>query len=109
MTGKMEGFIFATVIFTSGGSVFLISLIFDSMCCWLTSISLFHVMNADISQLPRLVVLRIVSRSGICLIAASNGFVTLTIILSTGCNPASAIILILGKVISGNNEVCILL
>jgi hypothetical protein len=38
--------------------------------------------------------------------AASNGFVTLTIILSTGCNPASAMILILGNVISGNNDVC---
>src|SRR5436189_460679 len=102
----MEGFILATVILTSGGKVFLISLIFDSICCWLTSILLLQFMKADISQLPRLVVLRIICRSGTCLIAVSNGFVTVTIILSTGCRPASAITLILGKVISGNKEVC---
>src|ERR1700752_2730878 len=102
----MDGFIFATVIFTSGGNTFLISLIFDSMCCLLTSISLFQFMKADISQLPLLVVLRIIWRSGTCLIAASSGFVTVTIILSTGCRPASAITLILGKVISGNKDVC---
>src|ERR1700704_3253302 len=101
----MEGFIFATEIFTSGGNVFLISLIFDSMCCWLTSILLLQFIKADISQLPRLVELRINCRSGTCLMAASNGFVTVTIILSTGCRPASAITLILGKVISGNREV----
>jgi hypothetical protein len=37
--------------------------------------------------------------------AFSSGFVTVTIILSTGWRPASAMIFILGKVISGNNEV----
>ena len=39
--------------------------------------------------------------------AFSKWRVTVTIILSTGCRPASAIIFILGKVISGNNAVCI--
>src|SRR5450432_476678 len=97
----MEGFIFSTVIFTSGGKRFLISLIFDSICCWFTSILLFQFIKAEISQLPRLVVLRIICRSGTCLMDASNGLVTVTIILSAGCRPASAMILILGKVISG--------
>src|SRR5678816_609948 len=102
----MDGFILATVIFTSGGNVFRISLILDSMCCWLTSILLLQLINAEISQLPRLVVLLIFSRSGTCLMAVSSGLVTVTIILFTGCKPASAMILIFGKVISGNKEVC---
>src|SRR5258705_10993291 len=105
MTGKIEGFILATVILTSGGKRFLISLILDSICCWFTSILLFQFIKADISQLPRLVLLRIICRSGTCLMAASNGLVTVTIILSTGCRPASAITLILGNVISGNKDV----
>src|SRR5437868_11557345 len=84
ITGRMEGFILATVIFTSGGRLFLTSLIFDSICCWFTSISLLQSMKADISQLPLLVVLRRRTRSGTCLIADSNGLVTVTIILSTG-------------------------
>src|SRR5579872_6392172 len=62
--------------------------------------------KADISQLPRLVVLRTVCKSGTCLMAFSSGLVTVTIILFTGCRPSSAMILILGKVISGNREVC---
>src|SRR5207237_653086 len=103
---KMEGFIFSTVTCTSGGNIFLTWFIFDSIRCWLISTSDFQSRNAEISQLPRLVVLLIVFTSGTCFIAASNGFVTVTIILLTGCKPASAMILILGKVISGNNAVC---
>src|ERR1700744_2644172 len=105
----MEGFIFSTVIWVSGGRSFLIWLIFDSMRCWLRSMLALQSMKAEISQLPLLVVLRTYWRSGTCLMAFSNGLVTVTIILSTGCNPASAMILIFGKVISGKSEVCNLL
>ena len=62
--------------------------------------------KADISQLPRLVILLIICKSGTCLMAFSKGRVTVTIILLTGCKPASAIIFIFGKVISGKSEVC---
>ena len=102
----MDGFIFSTVIATPVGKSFLISAILDSMRCWLRSMLAFQFIKADISQLPRLVMLRMSARSGTCLMAFSKGFVTVTIILSTGCKPASAIIFILGKVISGNKEVC---
>src|SRR3954463_2025773 len=109
MTGRIDGFIFSTLIWTPAGSEPLISLIFDSILCWLRSTFASQFKKADSSQLPRLVVLLTSARSGICLIAFSNGLVTVTIILSTGCKPASAIIFILGKVISGNKDVCNLL
>src|SRR5258708_34252303 len=105
----MEGFIFSTVIWVPGGRLLFISLIFDSIRCWLRSISAFQSMKAEISQLPRLVVLRTYRRSGTCLTAFSRGLVTVTIILLTGWRPASARIFILGKVISGNREGWILL
>src|SRR5450432_1865688 len=109
ITGKMDGFIFSTVICVSGGRLFLICAILDSILCWLRSTLAFQSINADISQLPLLVVLRIIFKSGTCLITFSNGFVTVIIILFTGCKPASAMILILGKLISGKRAVCILL
>ena len=56
--------------------------------------------------LPLLVVLRTYWSSGTRLMAFSSGLVTVTIILSTGCKPASAMTLILGNVTSGNKEVC---
>src|SRR5438309_383131 len=87
ITGRMEGFIFSTVICVPGGRLLFISLILDSMRCWLRSISAFQSIKADISQLPRLVVLRTYCRSGTCLMAFSNGFVTVTIILLTGWRP----------------------
>ena len=105
----MDGFIRSTVICTSGGNMFLISLILLSILCWLTSILAFQSMKALISQLPRLVVLRIIFKSGTCFTAFSNSRVTVIIILFTGCWPASAIIFIFGNVISGNKAVCILL
>src|SRR5260221_13177281 len=105
----MDGFIFSTVICVSGGRLLLISLIFDSMRCWLRSIFAFQSIKAEISQLPLLVVLRTYGRSGTCLIAFSSGLVTVTIILFTGCRPASAITFILGNVISGTSEACSLL
>ena len=105
ITGRMEGFILSTVICTPGGRSFLISEILDSIRCWLKSTLASQSMNAEISQLPRLVILLISARSGTRLMAFSRGFVTVTIILFTGCNPASAMIFILGKVISGNKEV----
>src|SRR6201992_649455 len=108
LTGSMEGFIFAVVIFTSAGRSFFIWSMADCMRCRLISISAFQLIKADISQLPRLVVLRTICRSGTCLMAFSSGLVTVTIILLTGCKPSSAITFILGKVTSGNNEVCIL-
>jgi hypothetical protein len=49
--------------------------------------------------------LLMVNRSGTCLMAFSSGFVTVTIILSTGWRPASAMIFIFGKVISGKRDV----
>src|ERR1700693_1757746 len=101
----MEGFIFSTVTCTPGGRELFISVIFDSILCCARSIFVFQSINADISQVPRLVVLLMVNRSGTCLMAFSSGFVTVTIILSTGWRPASAMILILGNVISGNREV----
>ena len=107
--GSIDGFILSTVICISGGKVFFISLIFDSILCWLISILAFQSMKADISQLPLLVVLRIFCRSGTCLIAFSSCLVTVIIIFLTGCCPASAMILIFGKVISGNNADCSLL
>src|SRR3954462_10293756 len=108
ITGSIDGFIFSTVICTSGGKSFLISLIFDSMRCRLMSTSASQLRKADNSQLPRLVMLRMVCKSCTCLMAFSKGLVTVIIILSIGCCPASAITFILGKVISGNKEVCIL-
>src|ERR1700754_2992024 len=105
MTCKIDGFIFSTVICTPVGRELLISDIFDSIRCFARSISVFQSIKADISQVPLLVVLRIFNRSGTCLITFSSGFVTVTIILSTGWRPASAMILIFGKVISGNKEV----
>src|SRR5689334_2553591 len=62
ITGRIEGFILATLICTSGGRLFLISAIFDSIRCWLRSISAFQLMNAEISHVPLLVVLLIISR-----------------------------------------------
>ncbi len=101
----MEGFIFSTVICTPGGKALLIPVIFDS-------IRLLCQVDIGIPVHKRRYLARTaagsasdVSRSGTCLIAFSSGFVTVTIILSTGWRPASAIILILGKVISGNREV----
>src|SRR6185437_14017042 len=105
----MEGFIFSTVICVSGGRRFLTCPILDSICCLLRSILAFQSIKAEISQLPLLVVLRIIFRSGTCLMAFSSGLLTVIIILSTGWSPASAMILILGKVISGKREVCNLL
>src|SRR4051812_16934777 len=105
ITGRMEGFIFSTVMFTSAGREFLIWAMRDSILCWPRSTSAFQFIKADISQLPLLVVLRTSDRSGTCLMADSSGLVTVSIILFTGCRPASAITLIFGKVISGNKEV----
>ena len=51
---------------------FLFRAILDSMRCWLRSTFAFQFMKADISQLPRLVILRISARSGTCLIAFSK-------------------------------------
>src|SRR5258708_2516859 len=104
----MEGFIFSTVIWVSGGRLFLIWAILDSIRCWLRSTFAFQSIKAEISQVPLLVMLRIVFRAGTCLITFSSGLVTVIIILSTGCKPASAMILIFGKLISGNRAVCIL-
>ena len=42
-------------------------------------------MNAEISQVPRLVVLRIIFKSGTCFTAFSNCRVTVIIIFFTGC------------------------
>ncbi len=56
----MEGFIFSTVICRSLGRSFLISAIFDSIRCLLRSTFAFQLMKADISQLPRLVMLRMI-------------------------------------------------
>ena len=70
----MEGFIFSTVICTSAAESFLISAILDSMRCWLRSTFAFQFINAEISQLPRLVILRISARSGTCLMAFSKWF-----------------------------------
>src|SRR6476660_5656690 len=53
--------------------------------------------------------LRIVCRSGTCLIAFSSCCVTVIIIFFIGFCLASVIIFIFGKVISGNKDVCILL
>ena len=108
MTGRIEGFIFSTWICTSAGSWFLICAIRDSIICWFTSILAFQLRNAEISHVPRLVVLLKSLRSGTILIASSSGLVTVTIIFSTGCSPLSAIILSFGNVISGNNETWIL-
>src|SRR5680860_763724 len=106
MTGNEEGVIRSMVIRVFGGRLFLISLILDSINCWLVKISAFQSRKAEISQLPRLVVLRIPVRSGIFFIVSSSNRVTVTIILSTGCSPLSAMILILGKVTRGNRELC---
>src|SRR4051812_26509858 len=73
------------------------------------SMSLFQSINAENSQLPRLVVLRKSFRSGTFLIANSIGRVTVKTILLTGIWPASAMIFIFGNVISGKRETCILL
>ena len=106
ITGKMDGFIFSTVTFTSAGIAPLAWLMADSMRCCVKSTFVFQSTKADISQLPLLVVLRIKVMPGTFLMAVSSGLVTVTIILLTGCSPASAIIFILGKVISGNKETC---
>src|SRR5580700_2804710 len=105
----MDGFIFSTVIWVSAGRLFLTCAIFDSTLCRLRSIFAFQSINAEISQVPLLVMLLIILRSGTCFTAFSKGLVTVIIILFTGCKPASAIIFILGKLISGKSEVCILL
>ena len=68
--------------------------------------SAFQSRKALISQLPRLVTLRIFWSPGVRLIAVSNGRVTVTIILFTGWRPLSAITFTFGKVTSGNNEDC---
>ena len=103
ITGKIDGFIFSIEIFIPAGRFCLISLIRDSTLCCARSISEPQLKNADISQLPLLVALLTRVKSLTRLIAFSSGTVTVIIIFSTGCSPLSAIILILGKVMSGNS------
>ncbi len=105
ITGKMEGFIFSTVICTFGGKEFFICAILDSNLCLSTFISEPQSIKAEISQEPILVTLRMSLRFSTLFMAFSSGFVTVTIILSTGCCPLSAIIFILGKVTFGKSEV----
>src|SRR5665811_147463 len=81
----------------------------DSTCCLHKSMSSFQPIKAEISQLPRLVMLRMFFRPGTRLMAFSSGLVTVIIILLTGCKPLSAMTLIFGKVTSGKSDDCILL
>ena len=101
--GKMDGFILSIEISIPCGRFCLISFILASIRCLSKLISEFQSKKAEISQLPLLVALRIKFIPGTLLIAFSSGTVTVTVILSTGCSPLSAIILTLGKVIFGNN------
>ncbi len=105
ITGKIDGFIFSTIISMSGGRLLFILAICDSTCCLSRSMSEPHSKYADISQLPIVVALLTRLRCSTLFMASSSGLVTSIIILSTGCSPLSAIILILGNVTLGNNDV----
>src|ERR1017187_7947476 len=100
----MDGAIFSIVIWVVEGRRLRISLILESICCLLMSRSAVLSIKADNSQLPLLVVLRSIFKSGTRFIAFSKGRVMVIIILSTGCSPFSAMILIFGKVISGKRD-----
>jgi hypothetical protein len=69
----------------------------------------FQLKKASMVQLPLLVVLLTVVIPLTLFTAISRGLVTVIIILSTGCSPLSAMIVILGNVTSGKSDVCILL
>ena len=93
----------STLIWVPGGRSLRIWFRRDSTICWLCTTFTFQLKNAEISQLPRLVVERSRVMPGTCFMAFSSGLVTVTIMRSTGCRPLSAITFTFGKVTSGNS------
>src|SRR5665811_1598880 len=101
----MDGFIFSTEKTVLGRILPCDWLIKDSICDLAVLISVLQSTKTEISQLPREVVLRIYCSPSVRRMMFSKGMVTVVIILSTGCCPASAMTLIFGKVMSGKSPV----
>src|SRR5665811_1533227 len=99
----------STTMLTAGGRIFFISLIRSFSWVFARLISIFQSKYASMVQLPRLVLLLTDVMPFTLFIAISSGLVTVIIILSTGCSPLSAIMVILGNVTSGKSDVCILM
>src|ERR1035437_6963395 len=98
----------SATILTVGGRMFFISLIRSFNCVFARLMSIFQSKKASIVVLPLFVVLLTFVIPFTFFTAISRGFVMVIIILSTGCSPLSAMIVILGNVTSGKSEVCIL-
>src|ERR1035437_743249 len=97
VTGYIDWLIASTTIFTVAGSKFFISLIRSFNWVLARLMSTFQSKYASIVQLPLFVLLLTVVIPLTLLIAISRGLVTVIIILSTGCSPLSAIMVILGN------------